>query len=782
MMRQSCRPRLALAMGLALAAAAGLCLADGEAFSFPATGIRVNGEAVLLAIDDLSLPLKRDVCLFLSKPAVRPEPVLTPSRDNPSAPDYLATHFYGTVLFEEGKYRMWYYACHLGRNPDWPQAFSAQADRWKGNIIPGPLCYAESEDGLHWTKPNLGQLLFKGSRDNNAFDLPSALTGDACVVRDDADPDPARRYKLAFWSQYDPYEYPTMRTAVSPDGLHWTAAEKPPLEAFLEHSSFYQYNGYFFANAQTFLPGESGRERGRQGAAWISADFDHWIPEYAESFALPYAEGPRRDEVHLGVGAASFGNVLVGLYCIWHNDAEFANISGDLGLVVSNDGLAFREPVKGHTWLSTAESPVTPAPEKDYKTVLCQANGILNVGGETRIYHGRWRNAGSLKPGIEEQDYYAEVALATLPRDRWGALGLVPGKDEGSFWTTPVTLPESGCELFLNADGAAGIRVDVGDERFSVLPEYSGDGAGAVTGGDGFDCAVAWPQHALRELAGKTVRLNVRVKREGTAEPRVYALYLRSSKEQVPVAPSTPEARTTPAGTAFSILPAATASAPTLLVCATAADETLTHEMYGSSPRILHARGWNVVALDLPCHGADHREGERQQLEGWRDRVEKGESIVPDWQRRVNDVLDHLVTVGIADPERIYAEGTSRGGYMACQAAAGNPKIRAVAAYAPVTELSALREFEGLDAHPLTRQLDLQNSAVALVNRPLWIIIGNADDRVGTDRAVAFARRVAAAAQDQALAPDVTLQVVPVPGHSSLAEWHDEAVEWFLEQ
>ncbi|MCC6490874.1 MAG: prolyl oligopeptidase family serine peptidase [Candidatus Hydrogenedentes bacterium] len=763
----------------AISADAGL--ADGGAFVFPSTGIRVPGQAVLLAIDDASLPLKRDMCLYLSKPAVRPEPVLTPTRDNPNAPDFLATHFYGTVLFENGKFRMWYYACHLGRNPDWPPALSAQADRWKGNIIPGPLCYAESDDGLNWTKPNLGQLLFKGSRDNNAFDLPSALTGDACVVRDDADPNPARRYKLAFWTQYDPYDYPTMRLAVSPDGIHWAATEKPPIEAFLEHASFYQHNGYFFANAQTFLPGESGRERGRQGAAWISADFDHWIPECAESFALPYAEGPRRDEVHLGVGAAGFGNVLVGLYCIWHNDAEFANISGDLGLVVSNNGLAFREPVKGHTWLSTAESPVTPAPGKSYNTVLCQANGILNVGDETRIYHGRWRNAGSLKPGIEEQDYYAEVALATLPRDRWGALGLVPGKSEGSFWTAPVNLPEGGCELLLNADAVAGMRVDISDERFNLLPEYSGDRAGTVNGTDGLDCPVAWADSTLGALGGKAVRFRVRVQREGAAEPRVYALYLRETGNIAP-AVSTLEVSTTPAGTSFAILPAAKRPAPTLLVCATTAEETLTHEMYGSSPRILHGKGWNVVALDLPCHGADHREGERQQLEGWRDRVENGENIVTDWQRRVNDVLDHLIASGVADPERIYAEGTSRGGYMACQAAAANPKIRAVAAYAPVTELPALREFEGLDADPLTRQLDLQNSAAALCNRPLWIIIGNADDRVGTDRAVAFSRRLAAAAQEQGLTPDVTLQVVPVPGHGSRIEWHDAAIAWMLEK
>ena len=67
-------------------------------FYFPLTGITAEGEAVLLAIDEVSLPLRSNLCYYMTKPTVRPEPVLTPSRDNPNAPDYLATHFYGSVL------------------------------------------------------------------------------------------------------------------------------------------------------------------------------------------------------------------------------------------------------------------------------------------------------------------------------------------------------------------------------------------------------------------------------------------------------------------------------------------------------------------------------------------------------------------------------------------------------------------------------------------------------------------------------------------------------------
>ena len=73
---------------------------------------------LLLAIDDVSLPLRKNVCLYLSKPEVRAAPVLEPSPVGTNAPDNLAAHFYGTVLhdraYDGAKFRLWYDACHRG--------------------------------------------------------------------------------------------------------------------------------------------------------------------------------------------------------------------------------------------------------------------------------------------------------------------------------------------------------------------------------------------------------------------------------------------------------------------------------------------------------------------------------------------------------------------------------------------------------------------------------------------------------------------------------------------
>jgi hypothetical protein len=508
-------------------------------FTFPATGISVSGEAMLLAIDDVSLPLKNNLCFYLSKPNVRKEAVLTASKD-PKAPDHTGAYFYGTVLHENQKFRMWYYAIHP--MPD-PQPGQTRIPGEGDNIVQGPICYADSDDGITWTKPSLGQVLFNGSRDNNAIALPEtkAVEG-VTVIKDEKDPDPKRRYKMAYneWSEKKGVAF-TIRTATSGDGLHWTAGAERPLGTFIEHASFYQYNGYYFINGQTFDRSDDGQRGGRQGYVRISADFDQWLAESAQSFLLPEPDSGRGTrgkyrQVHLGVGAAPFGNVLVGLYGMWDQRGWGAGgTTCDLGLVVSNDGIHFREPVAGRVYISRTDSPVPPHPTKDLPTILTQSNGILNVGDETRIYHGRWRN---VPVNAAPEDHCDEIALATLPRDRWGAVGLIPpleghqstpeGATEGSIWSTPIQIP-AGCKILLNAQNADCMTAEISDERFNLLDGYSGAQCGTVKDKEGLDCPVIWQARDLSALAGKTIRVRISLKKkEKDSEPRLFAIYLRS--------------------------------------------------------------------------------------------------------------------------------------------------------------------------------------------------------------------------------------------------------------
>ena len=59
---------------------------------------------------------------------------------------------YISVLKDGDTFRMYYRGHHHGGGED------ARGE---------PMCYAESRDGIRWTKPNLGFFEFKGSDDNN---------------------------------------------------------------------------------------------------------------------------------------------------------------------------------------------------------------------------------------------------------------------------------------------------------------------------------------------------------------------------------------------------------------------------------------------------------------------------------------------------------------------------------------------------------------------------------------------------------------------------------------
>lgn len=515
--------------------------AGARDFHFPSTGVSVEGRALLLAIDDQLLPLRENMVEYLSKPAVRAEPVLAPSKDDPLAPDQVAAHFYGAVLHDNGKFRMWYYPVGMSEPGD-----SRRADLKK--LTQGPVCYAESTDGIHWTKPVLNQVEYRGSRRNNAIALPDQVVEGVHVTKDEADPDPARRYKMV----YNAHNGKTwvFRTAVSADGDRWQAAPDFAIKEFIETASFYRFNDTYFVHGQRLAFSEGGHRGGRQGRGLISPNFDRWLPGDTQAFNLPEPADPAArgqtkpyDQVHLGVGAASFGNVCVGLYGIWHNAPGdessqkrwgwfgYGKISCDLGLVISNDGMRFREPVKGHVYISRFDAPATPAPGKQYPTILAQSgNGILNVGDETRIYFGRWLNADY------GQGYNGEVALATLPRDRWGAVGIFPDAahggekpTQGFVWSAPIRLPAQGCQVLLNADHAGTMSVEVSDERFGLLPAYSGANAGRSTQASGLDCGVAWAKGDLSALGGRTVRFKINLHKTAAADPRLFAVTLRAN-------------------------------------------------------------------------------------------------------------------------------------------------------------------------------------------------------------------------------------------------------------
>ncbi len=123
--------------------------------------------------------------------------------------------FFLTVREEQGKLRMWY-VCRDGYGTPGSEA---------------NLAYAESTDGIHWVKPELGLYEYQGSKANNLLGLHSL---EGAVFQDPNQP-PEERYTYVSTGKPNSSSKSELgATALyryySPDGLRWKRDERPLIE------------------------------------------------------------------------------------------------------------------------------------------------------------------------------------------------------------------------------------------------------------------------------------------------------------------------------------------------------------------------------------------------------------------------------------------------------------------------------------------------------------------------------------------------------------------------
>ncbi len=96
--------------------------------------------------------------------------------------------------------------------------------RYRGNTP--VVCYAESSDGIHWIKPEIGTHEFNGSKKNNIIlDQTENPEIDNFMVFKDENPlcDPEKKYKAAalYTETIDGKRYPNLYLYVSADGINF---------------------------------------------------------------------------------------------------------------------------------------------------------------------------------------------------------------------------------------------------------------------------------------------------------------------------------------------------------------------------------------------------------------------------------------------------------------------------------------------------------------------------------------------------------------------------------
>ena len=476
-------------------------------------------EAVLFPFDDHSIPFSTGLRLQLvpGKWPYNSNPIVL-DRGAPGEPDDETVLLYGSVIQVGDELRMWYQA-------------RGSLDR-RGRR----LGYAVSKDGVNWEKPRLGLVEYNGTRDNNIVDLfdgQPVLTSCPILYEPD-DPDPERRFKMAI--ECGLYMN-RLAVAYSPDGIRWTGSPNNPVAPSQETGSVVKVNGCYYVVSQDEL-GYHGSHFGmaRKMITFASYDFETWTQASCLGFRRddipPRPVEPLHnmaEEAHQGAMLWNRGNVIIGVYDMWHGNpmGEQDQIEIDLGLVVTNDALHYREPIPDFKLIPAAGEPGAP---RDYGQAVTHGHGpaMLNRGDTTMMWYGMFFGSG--------------VRLATWPRDRLGYFETfreVPVAEEAAF---PITRPEPHLvSCALRADGAPArvyanadvsehspLTVELLDEQFRPMPGYSGGDCVPLREA-GLRQPVVWKERDALPVSGDAFRLQVNY--GGGLRPedaRLYALYVEA--------------------------------------------------------------------------------------------------------------------------------------------------------------------------------------------------------------------------------------------------------------
>ncbi len=430
---------------------------------------------------------------------------------------------YHSVFQDGGLYRMYYKAWHL----------DVSGGGVKTDRHPLFCCYAESNDGIQWRKPEVGLYEFQGSTKNNIVMVSGALgalnvdAGHPAVFKDDnPEAPPEARYKAIFRSQKPNGLLPFQ----SPDGLHWTPMTEAPLFHGLgafdsQNLAFWDPSiGKYRAYWRIFTEGVTSDEAWKPGGYRAirtaeSDDFLHWGPHVD----LSYEDSPNE---HLYVNQIKpyhrAPHVLIG-FPVRYIDRGWSDSMKSLPDVQDREARA-------------AGSP-------RYGTALTESLVMASRDGH---HFTRW-NEAFLRPGIERtgtwhygQQYLAwhlvetQSALPGAPKELslyatesyWhgqgsalrrytlrldGFVSVSAPMGGGELVTKPVVFDGTSLHVNFTTSAAGLLKVELQTPDGNAIPGYALEDCNDLFG-DTDDRLVTWKNGAdVSALAGQPVRLRFKL-------------------------------------------------------------------------------------------------------------------------------------------------------------------------------------------------------------------------------------------------------------------------------
>jgi len=385
------------------------------------------------------------------------------------------TSAYYTVFQDGDRYRMYYRGSH------WDTEKKKATHR-------EVTCYAESEDGIHWTKPDLGLFEFDGSKDNNIV-WDGVGTHNFTPFKD-TNPDcaPEARYKALGRGRSlrkgDRSSQHGLFAFQSPDGIHWKSMSDQPVitkGAFdSQNLAFYDtVDGVYREYHRWFNSGV------RDIMVCTSDDFLNWT----EPVGLDYTQD-RREHLYTNAIGRYFRapHLLIGFPTRYlpKEDQRVEPV-----LMSSRNGLHFDR------W----SDPVIPedAPEdRRGNRSNYMAWGLVQLPGDK-----------------DRLTVYATEAYYTGPDSRVrrftfrldGFVAATADQGGGRLVTKPVTFQGNHLRVNYRANVGGSLRVAIEDANGDPILGYTLNDCERLKG-DSVEHLVVWrEQDRVGQLAGKPVRL-----------------------------------------------------------------------------------------------------------------------------------------------------------------------------------------------------------------------------------------------------------------------------------
>lgn len=372
-----------------------------------------------------------------------------------------------------------------------------------GNVGPlGTCSYVESKDGLFWTRPNLGQVEYRGSRDNN-YPRGSAVY----AVYDPKDPDPTRRFKS--FTRKGAAGFHLLQPLAS-DGITWREVGKPfkILVGDEDNFNFDPVEHLFIVTLR-----HNGGPYGRAVDLATSKDFENWTHHGLMFHAdkLDQELGRKNMEARLAdptlsretgpinpakcmvdvynMGVSRYEGLYIGFPAMFHRTGS--NGFHLVQLVCSRDM---------KTWKRLGDRKTFIGPSRmgsgayDLTQLIGPSRAVVR-GDELWFYYTSLKYR---KPPKNADRDDGAISLATLRRD--GFISLDARENQGTVVTQPFTLKGKG--LFVNVDADEGeLHVEAVDRDGKVLAASS-----PITGNLRL-ARVAWEKGCFAELVGQVASL-----------------------------------------------------------------------------------------------------------------------------------------------------------------------------------------------------------------------------------------------------------------------------------